>query len=82
MEEHPGGEQRRRNAWQDWPKRPGASGDKRRPGNQLNCRLSSPGGGSDRNYDWRADGRGSETEREKGKRANWGTSGRGRVARR
>lgn len=34
----------------------------------MNCRLSSPGGGSDRNYDWRADGRGSETgRREKGK---------------
>lgn len=46
----------------------GGSGDKRRPGNHVNCRLSSPGGGSDRNYDWRADGRGSETgRREKGK---------------
>lgn len=45
----------------------GGSGDKRRPGNLVNCRLSSPGGGSDRNYDWRADRRGNETEREKGK---------------
>lgn len=47
----------------------GGSGDKRRPGNHVNCRLSSPGGGSDRNYDWRADGRGSSGtgRREKGK---------------
>ena len=45
----------------------GGSGDKRRPGNLVNCRLSSPGGGSDRNYDWRADRRAARQRGRKGK---------------
>lgn len=52
----------------------GGSGDKRRPGNHVNCRLSSPGGGSDRNYDWRGDGReqrDGEGGRELGNERTW-----------
>jgi len=58
-------------------------------GQSSDCRLSSPGGGSDRNYDWRIDVATLRATREnkerqiekKGRLKLCGMSGRGRMAR-
>lgn len=67
-----------------------AEGRQKASGQSGDCRLSSPGGGSDRNYDWRIDAAAprirredGETDRERrGDLKLCGMSGRGRVARR